>query len=73
MDRPVLDQTGLKGTYDYTVDLSGLGFNGGPPQDPEAPSIFTTVQRDLGLKLEPKKGPVEMVVVDKAEKAPGAN
>ena len=39
MDRPVLDKTGLAGVYDYTVDLSGLGFNGQPPQDPTGRAV----------------------------------
>jgi uncharacterized protein (TIGR03435 family) len=73
MDRPVIDMTGLKGLYDFTVDLSGLGFNGNPPEDTSAPSIFTTVQDNLGLRLEAQKAPIEALVVDHAEKAPTAN
>ena len=73
MDRPVLDMTGLKGLYDYTLDTSGLGFNGNPPQDTSAPSIFTTVQENLGLRLSAQKAPVEVLVVDRAEKVPTAN
>ena len=76
MDRPVLDQTGLKGIYTYTVDLSGLGFAGRPAdrQEGEAgPSIFTTVQRDLGLKLEARKEPISMLVIDSANKIPTEN
>jgi len=70
LDRPVLDRTGLDGVYDYSVDLSGLGFNGGMPQDTSAPSIFTTVQRDMGLKLEAKKEMLDVLVIDHAEKTP---
>jgi uncharacterized protein (TIGR03435 family) len=73
MDRPVLDRTGLTGIYDYTVDLSGLGFNGGPAVDSEAPTIFTTVRRDLGLKLEAGKETLDVLVIDHAEKVPIAN
>ncbi len=73
MDRPALDMTGLKGLYDFTIDLSGLGFNGNPPEDLSAPSVFTTVQQNLGLRLEAQKAPVQLLVVDHAEKVPTAN
>jgi len=70
MDRPVIDLTGLNGTYDYSLDLTGLGFNGNPPADPTAPSVFTTIQEDMGLKLEARKHPVEVLVIYHAEKVP---
>jgi uncharacterized protein (TIGR03435 family) len=76
MDRPVLDQTGLKGIYDYTIDVSGLGFAGRPAERQEGeagPSIFTTVQRDLGLKLEARKEPISMLVIDSVNKVPTEN
>jgi len=73
MARPVLDETGLKGTYDFSVDLSGLGFNGAEPQDTGAPSIFSTVQADLGLKLEAAKRPIKILIVDSANKNPTEN
>jgi uncharacterized protein (TIGR03435 family) len=74
LDRPVLDQTNLKGIYDFTIDLSGLGFGGNPPP-PEStgPSIFTAVQNDLGLKLEARKQPVDILVIDSVEKVPVQN
>jgi uncharacterized protein (TIGR03435 family) len=74
MDRPVLDMTGLKGVYDYTLDTSGLGFNGLPAADPNAgPSIFTAIQDNLGLQLEARKSPVEILVIDRVEKIPIEN
>jgi uncharacterized protein (TIGR03435 family) len=73
MDRPVLDATGLTGLYDFTIDTSGLGFNGRPAEDQSAPSIFTTVQRDLHLKLEARKEPVEYLIIDSANKIPIEN
>ena len=76
LDRPVVDMTGLKGGYDfelaYTRDLPpGFPENGlinGEPPDTSGPSIFEALQKQLGLKLERQKGPVEILVVDHAEK-----
>lgn len=73
MDRPAIDMTGLKGLYNFTIDLSGLGFNGKPADDPSAPSIFTTVQENLGLRLVAQKAPIDILVVDHAEKVPTGN
>jgi uncharacterized protein (TIGR03435 family) len=93
LDRPVLDLTGIEGTYEISLDVSmddliGLkrsvatagaqpgvdrasGSGPAPETDPQ-PSIFTAVQK-LGLKLEPRKAPMEMIVIDKAEKVPTEN
>ncbi len=74
LGRPVFDETGLKGAYDFQVDLSGLGFNGNPPPDDTAgPSIFTAVQNDLGLKLESLKRPIDVLVIDSVSKVPTEN
>lgn len=61
LERPVIDRTGLTGSYDMKVEWSAAGADGGP-------SIFTALQEQLGLKLESVKGPVEMLVIEKAEK-----
>jgi uncharacterized protein (TIGR03435 family) len=71
--RPVLDETGLTGTYDFSVDLSGLGFNGAEPPDNGGPSIFSAVQADLGLKLQAARRPIKILIVDSANKSPTAN
>jgi uncharacterized protein (TIGR03435 family) len=76
MDRPVIDQTGLKGDYDfklaYTMDLPpNLPQNAmvnGQPIDTSGPSIFQAVRQQLGLRLDPRKGPVQVMVVDHVEK-----
>jgi uncharacterized protein (TIGR03435 family) len=73
--RPVVDKTGLKGAYNILLrwtDLPpGLDLKTLPPgtKPPAGLSVFTAVSEELGLKLESGKGPVEVIVVDSAEKA----
>lgn len=74
LGRTVVDKTGLTGIYDieltYTPDPS-MGQQlppGFPGSDVPGPSLFTAIQEQLGLKLTAGKGPVEVVVVDSAEK-----
>jgi uncharacterized protein (TIGR03435 family) len=69
MHEPVVDRSGITG--DVTVDLEFAPLNAGPTES-SAPSIFTALQEQLGLKLERAKVPVEVMVVDHAEK-PGEN
>jgi uncharacterized protein (TIGR03435 family) len=98
LGRPVIDNTGLTGRYDFQMDFApeqgmgpgrgmmmappppgggggvGGGDGGGPASaasDP-APNLVTAVQQ-LGLKLDSGKGPVDLIVVDKAEKVPIEN
>lgn len=74
---PIIDQTGLTGRYDYFMDINAyitdeMRNQGGPPV--EAPSIIASaLQGQLGLKVEAKKMPLEVVVVDKMEKTPTDN
>ena len=71
LDKPVVDQTGLKGRYDfqlkYTADEMRVATDANA-----APGVFTAVQEQLGLKLEATKAPAEVLVIDAVEK-PGAN
>jgi uncharacterized protein (TIGR03435 family) len=99
MDRPVVDSTGLTGTYD--VDMAfmpderdqmqnklgpAMAMAGPPPagagdagrpadtiSEATAGSIFSAVQEKLGLKLDPRKSPAEILVIDHAEKVPTEN
>jgi uncharacterized protein (TIGR03435 family) len=73
----VVDKTGLTGNFDVSAEWTPdetqtLGFLLGgpapPPSDAAGPSIFTALQEQLGLKLESQKGPVEVLVIDRAEK-----
>jgi uncharacterized protein (TIGR03435 family) len=61
---PVSDQTGLAGGYAFSLASSD--------NDPAAPSIFTVLQEELGLRLESTNVPVDVIVIDHAEK-PNAN
>jgi uncharacterized protein (TIGR03435 family) len=67
--RPVFDKTGLTGKYDYKLEYAPEDAQTDP--DSSAPSIYTAVQEQLGLKLESAKGPVEIFVIDHAEKPSG--
>jgi uncharacterized protein (TIGR03435 family) len=76
-NRPVVDETGLKGSYDWV--LNGVAFrppaasdaNGGNGQEATV-SLFSALPDQLGLRLEPKKAPVEVLVIDHVEQ-PTAN
>jgi uncharacterized protein (TIGR03435 family) len=79
LDRPVLDQTGIEGRYDFTLTWATLGteFGGSAPAPQQATenppaNLFTAIQEQLGLKLEAVKAPADVMVIDKAEK-PSAN
>jgi uncharacterized protein (TIGR03435 family) len=70
LHRNIIDKTGLTGEYDitlkYTPDDGPAPMLNGEP-DTSAPSIFTALEEQLGLKLNPAKGPVEMLMVDHIE------
>jgi uncharacterized protein (TIGR03435 family) len=67
--RPVLNMTGIKGVFDF--ELKWAPDDG--RDNANGPSIFTAVQDQLGLKLEPRRGRMEIVVVDHAERVPTEN
>jgi uncharacterized protein (TIGR03435 family) len=68
--RVVTDDTGLQGAYDLELRFAREGPvpPGAPPADPDAPSIFTALREQLGLRLEGRRGPVEVLVVDGIER-----
>ncbi|MBZ5673482.1 MAG: TIGR03435 family protein [Acidobacteriia bacterium] len=70
-DRPIIDQTGLRGLYEVKLEwaLRQLRNADAAP----GPSLFTALGEQLGLKLEARKGLVEILVVDSAEKVPAEN
>jgi uncharacterized protein (TIGR03435 family) len=69
---PVLDKTGLTGFYQFDLRYANE-VSPAAEEIPAGPSVFTAVQEQLGLKLESKKGPVEVLVVDHAERIPVEN
>ena len=71
--RSVIDRTGIKGDFDFTLDWSPDEAPPGASPDAAAgterfPPFFQALEEQLGLKLERQKGPVEVLVVDHAEK-----
>ena len=77
LDRPVVDQTGLKGRLDFQLqwtpdEFTSLGGPGAPPKPPEGtetqPDLFTAIQQQMGLKLESTKAQVDVLVIDKVER-----
>jgi uncharacterized protein (TIGR03435 family) len=72
LQRKVIDETGLPGSYSFKLQFAPESKRAGPSAEgapaSDAPSIFTALQEQLGLSLKPGKGPVEVVVVDHAEK-----
>ncbi len=74
LGRAVVDRTGLNGDWDFDLAYSDLQQGALPaspnaqPVDPNAPSLFTALQEQLGLKLEATKAPVEVVVIDRLER-----
>ncbi len=72
--RAVEDHTGLSGQFDmaleYTPDVARPGPQGSDvtsPNSSDSPSIFTALQEQLGLKLESRTGPVDVLVIDHIE------
>jgi uncharacterized protein (TIGR03435 family) len=69
LKRPVLDKTEIAGAFDVTLHYS-------PESDEDtsvAPSIFTAIQKTIGLRLRSAKGPVEILIIDHIDKSPTPN
>jgi uncharacterized protein (TIGR03435 family) len=66
VDRPVVDQTGLAGRFDFVLKWTPDEAQGSDPNAP--PPLFTAIQEQLGLKLEPVKAPVDVLVIDHVER-----
>jgi uncharacterized protein (TIGR03435 family) len=77
LNKPVEDKTGLTGEFDFTLkwtpdesQFGGMGFHVPPPADGASalPELFTAIQEQLGLKLEPQKISAEVLVIDHVER-----
>jgi uncharacterized protein (TIGR03435 family) len=68
-DRPVMDATGIKGLFAFKLDWQPDDLNSEHP----GISLFTAIQEQLGLKLEARREPMDVVVVDSIQKIPTEN
>jgi uncharacterized protein (TIGR03435 family) len=70
-DRPILDRTGLGGSFDFTLKWLQEDHNGAPSNETPAgglPALFTALREQLGLALEPTKAPLKVIVVDRLDR-----
>ena len=75
MDRPVLDKTGLTGTFDFAIEFSPQpddpsAAGGNFRADPTGPTFAEALKDQLGLKLKPQMGPFDVLVIDSVEELP---
>ena len=87
LDRPVLDMTGIQGAYDIQLDVSpgelrsvvalkatlGRGVPSATAQDYSGRSSISAALRDIGLRIEGRRAPMEQVIVESGKKLPTAN
>jgi uncharacterized protein (TIGR03435 family) len=69
-DRPLVDRTGIPGRHDFTLRYTNDEANATDPNAP--PGLFTAIQEQLGLKLDPVKAPIDVFAIDRVE-PPSAN
>jgi uncharacterized protein (TIGR03435 family) len=65
-DRPVVDRTTLQGRYDFQLRWTADEAHGTEPDAP--PELFTAIQEQIGLKLEPVKAAADVIVIDRVER-----
>jgi uncharacterized protein (TIGR03435 family) len=71
LDRPVFDSTGLTGRYDFNLTWDQPGAaSGGSSWAPIGPALFSSI-RDLGLRLDPRKATIEILVIDAIDRPSG--
>jgi uncharacterized protein (TIGR03435 family) len=72
LKQPVVDKTGLKGTYDFDLIFTRDDHPTDTPH-PDYGNLFTALEKELGLKLEPQKIPVDYLIIDRVERVPAEN
>jgi uncharacterized protein (TIGR03435 family) len=79
---PILDRTGLDGTFHFTLEFAPqppgalaapTSFDRMPEADDSAPNLISAIRQQLGLRLNPRKIPLDVLIVDRAEKVPTEN
>ena len=70
-ERPIIDETGLRGMYEVKLEWTSQQLQNADAVS--GPALFTALPEQLGLRLEARKGPVEILVVDRADKVPAGN
>lgn len=75
LDEPVVDRTGLNGTFDYTIEYAGqfgppppLGADAPPPPETSGPTFRQALREQLGLKLVKSRAPIRTIVIDHVER-----
>jgi len=67
LGRPVLDRTGLDGSFDVDVTFTPDNPTVDSTDAPNAPSLMTAIREQLGLRLESTRAPVDVLVVDRVQ------
>jgi uncharacterized protein (TIGR03435 family) len=74
LDRPVIDFTGLEGTFDLTLNWKPEQIQQGVPTDSGSDaSLFAAIEEQLGLKLERRKATLDVLIIDRINKTPSGN
>jgi uncharacterized protein (TIGR03435 family) len=75
IDVPVVDQTGIQGTYTFTLAWTPAvrSAAANPPDAPDGPGLFQALESQLGLRLESKRLPRAVIVIDNVERVPAEN
>jgi uncharacterized protein (TIGR03435 family) len=69
----VVDKTGIDGVYDFELSWANEDLNSTDAGADALPSLFAVLQEKIGVRLQPQKVPVEIVVVDRVERVPTEN